>query len=443
MKQNLLIIEDDAITAKLLSLYARQHGFFPIVSPDFVSAKSLDWKRFAALLLDIRLPDGDGMELLCRAQREHPNLPCFILTSIDKAEPAVVALKAGAADYFTKPFDQSQIFTSIHAVLRNPPPSRSTAPPASSEPWKSEAMIAANRQALEAATTGVPTLLIGNPGTGKRAFANFIHRRSSRAAMPFIAIDASAMDEMSLELELFGGESRHASGSFVRKRGKIEMCQGGTLYVHEIEHLSLPLQARLCEALEERSHSNSGFRLIASSRSDLGGQFRRNLMRHDLFYRLSTAPIRLPSLCEATEDIPTWCERLLTEICIHHQRRRPQFTKGALEALVDFPWPGNLDQLRQTLEQVVMQSTRKLIGLEDLPAEIGAGTPPTPKEPSALPQAARINDLEQAALIAALNTFNGNRRRTAKRLGVSLRTVYNMIDRYGLKNVTFDGHSPS
>jgi DNA-binding NtrC family response regulator len=442
MKLNLLIIEDDAITAKLLSVYARQHGFSPIVSPDFVSAKSMDWKRFSALLLDIGLPDGDGMELLCRAQREHPTLPCFVLTAIDKAEPAVVALKAGAVDYFTKPFDQRQIFTSIQAVLRNPPSPR-TAPPASPDPWKSEAMVAANRQALEAAATGVPVLLIGNPGTGKRAFANFIHRRSSRAAMPFITVDASALDEISLELELFGGESRHASGSFVRKRGKIEMCQGGTLYIHEIEHLPLSLQARLCEALELKGNDprGTGFRLIASSRSDLGGQFRRNLMRHDLFYRLSTAPVHLPSLCEATEDIPTWCERLLTEICIHHQRRRPQFTKGALEALVDFPWPGNLDQLRQTLEQVLMQSTRKLIGIEDLPAEISAGGSPASMETTALPQAARINDLEQAALIAALNTFNGNRRRTAKRLGVSLRTVYNMIDRYGLKNLTSDGSS--
>jgi DNA-binding NtrC family response regulator len=379
------------------------------------------------------------MELLCRAQREHPTLPCFVLTALDKAEPAVVALKAGAVDYFTKPFDQRRIFTSIQAVLRNPPSPR-TAPPASSDPWKSEAMIAANRYALEAAASGVPILLIGNRGTGKRAFANFIHRRSSRAAMPFITVDASALDETSLELELFGGESRHASGSFVRKRGKIEMCQGGTLYIHEIEHLPLSLQARLCEALELRANDRgTGFRLIASSRSDLGGQFRRNLMRHDLFYRLSTAPIHLPSLCEATEDIPTWCERLLTEICIHHQRRRPQFTKGALEALVDFPWPGNLDQLRQTLEQVLMQSTRKLIGIEDLPAEVSSGGPSAPTETNALPQAARINDLEQAALIAALNTFNGNRRRTAKRLGVSLRTVYNMIDRYGLKNLNFGG----
>ena len=435
-KPRILIVEDDAVTADLISHFALNQGFSTVVSATSQSAAAVDWDALSAVLLDLHLPDGDGFDLLVRARKRHPNLPCFVLTSRDSADTAVAALKAGAADYFTKPFEPSTVFSSIRESLSTPPaPSRPT--PLPSREWKSPAMLAAHRAALDAAQTPGVVLLTGAPSTGRRAFAQFIHSRSRRAKHPFAAVDASSLDDLSLELELFGGESRHHTGSFVRKRGKIEMAHGGTLFIQDIDHLSAPLQSRLLDALEMRTEAGqipwSDFRLIASTRVDLQTRLHENAFRRDLFYRLSTTSINLPCLREAVEDIPTWCDRILTEICVTNRRRRPKLTRGAIEMLVDHPWPGDLDQLRHTLEYAVAHSTSGLIGIDDLPPDILSRGLVVNSDPGSYLGWARIGDLERASLVAALEACDGNRRRVAKRLGVSLRTVYNMIDRHALR----------
>jgi DNA-binding NtrC family response regulator len=436
-KHSLLIIDDDLITSNLLAHYAMQQGITPHICPSFAAAAKLDWRMFSAALIDLTLPDGDGFDLLCQARKHHPELPCFVLTARDSAGSAVAALKSGAVDYFTKPFDPSQIFSSIRAAL----------PAVESEPrtpvqraveWKSRIMSAAQRMARKAIKNDSPVLLVARPGCGRRAFAQQIHNHSRRAKQPFVSVDASDLDGDNLELELFGGESAHTAGRFLRKRGKIEMAHRGTLFIQEIDRLTPAMQGRLFEMLEQVSRAGEAascdFRLIASSRSSLDREMRHGTFRTDLFYRLCISPIHLPSLAEAPEDIPTWCDRLLTEVCLKHRRRRPQFTKGAMEVMVDYGWPGNLDQLRQTLETIVIGSNSGIIGTEDLPPEIVSGAPAASDQGATVLGLARIDDLERASLVAALESCGGNRRRAAKRLGVSLRTIYNMISRHNLRD---------
>ena len=430
----LLIVDDDFITTELLRHYAVLNQFKPVVGSTFAEATAFDWGKFSAVLLDLKLPDGDGFELLCQARKHYPELPCFILTSLDRADSAVSALKTGAVDYFTKPFDHTLIFSAIRAAL---PRFEKTRRPDAFVPreWKSPAMVAAHEGLMTAAGNDFPVLLIGDPGTDRRAFAQQIHSRSKRARLPFAAVEAAGLDERALELELFGGDSRQSSGTVIRRRGKFETAHRGTLFIQDIDQLPIALQGRLIDALDKDS-STSDFRLIASSRSRLDGPLEKKEFRNDLFYRLSTNVIQLPRLSDAAEDIPIWCDRILTEICLKQRARRPQFTKKALETLVDYSWPGNLDQLRKTLEQIVIGCGPGLIGIEDLPNEIVHGTQASTA--SAIAElagvVARIEDLERISLISALDACNGHRRRASKLLGVSLRTIYNMIDRHSLRH---------
>lgn len=436
-QNQLLIVDDDSITTELLRHLAIQNDFKPVVSSSFKAAAALDWGKFAAMLIDLELPDGDGFELLCRARKQHPHLACFILTSRDQAESAVSALKTGALDYFTKPFDHARIFSSIRAVLPRFEKARRSGvlPPCD---WKSAGMVAADEALRKAYRNDFPVLLVGEAGSGHRAFAQQIHSRSRRAKFPFSAVYAADFDETSLELELFGGESRQSPGIYVRRRGKIESVHGGTLFIQDIDQVPVALQGRLIDTLEKILAGGdprlADFRLIAASSCKLDDALTRKEFRGDLFYRLSTNIVSIPKLCDVAEDIPVWCDRILTEICLRQRVRRPRFTKGAMEALVDYAWPGNLDQLRRTLEQVTVQSAAELIGKEDLPDEIQAGAVAPEGAAVHLAGVARIDDLEKISLISALDACGGNRRRAAKRLGVSLRTIYNMIDRHSLRH---------
>lgn len=439
-KPRLLIVEDDDITAELVSQGALKYGFTPQVAANAEAALNLKWTDFSALLLDINLPDCDGFDLLRRARRTSPDLPCFLLTSLDRAELAVAALKSGAIDYFTKPFDPAKVFTSIRESLATSPPP--TAPESRFDgDWRSPAMIAVQKALCDAAQLPGPVLLIGETGTGRRSIAMSIHRLSHRSNQTFAFVDALCLTGASLETELFGGEERLPSGRWTRKRGKIETCNGGTLFVQEIDCLPPVIQGRLAEALEINSDaafgSRSDFRLIGSARQDLRDHVAAGRFRSDLYYQLSGTVIAIPSLRETPEDLPVWSERLLTEICLTNRCRRPQLTRGALEAIADRSWPGNLDELRRALEQATRRAQGGLIGADDLPPPPSHG-PRNPASENPILGRMKMIELERASLVAALEACNGNRRRAAKRLGVSLRTIYNMISRHNLKPLTND-----
>lgn len=435
-KARLLIIEDDETTSRLISHFALKQGLDPVVRSSAASACPSEWGSVDVVLLDLELPDGDGFDLLCQARKHRPEVPCFVLTSHDRAQTAVASLKAGASDYFTKPFDPSVIFPAILQLMQRPSSTVIPIPDAPTTDWKSQTMLATHRSAVEAARSLMPVLLTGEFGTGKRSIARLIHARSPRASGPFVAIDAGILDPATAELDLFGATDVTTLAK-THKRGRVHAANNGTLFINNIEQLPGPLQARLVQLIESPFRPSSDFRLIASTAATQPQLAPAGNLRPDLFYRFSIV-LHIPALREVPEDIPTWCDRLLTEICVATRRRRPHLTRGALEALLDQPWPGNVHELRRTLEAALARNASSLIGAEDLSINALNNPPPTSADSSLLGYA-RLEDLERASLIAALEACGGNRRRAAKRLGVSLRTIYNMIQRHGLRNTSSVG----
>lgn len=435
-KPRLIIVESDAATADLISQATLKEGYVPVVYTTIREARAAKLGEASTMILELELPDGDGFDLLSFVRRHHPELPCFVLTARDSAESAVSALKAGACDYFTKPFDPSRVFASMRELVGVAPAKPQSAEPLVGGDWRSSAMIGLEQAAAAAATVHSPVLLIGEPGSGKRSLAASIHARSRRSTHPFASVDAGSGDAAALEQELFGGDAGKSSSRSALKRGKIEITHGGTLYIQNIELLLPSLQARLLDALEMRPEASfaawSDFRLIASSGTPLQPHVDAGTFRRDLFFRLAITILHVPHLRDIPEDLLAWCDRLLTEICLTLRCRRPHLSRGAKEALLDHSWPGNLDELRQVLEQAVSRAKSGIIGLEELPP--GFSSLQAPKGNENLMGFARINDLERAALIAALDACDGNRRRAAKRLGVSIRTIYNMIDRHALRS---------
>jgi DNA-binding NtrC family response regulator len=301
-------------------------------------------------------------------------------------------------------------------------------------------MIGLEQAAAAAAANLSPVLLIGEQGCGKRSLATFIHGRSRRAGQPFASVDTRSMDAATLEHELFGGETERG----VRKRGKIEMTHGGSLFIQNIELLPESLQSRLVDAMEMRVEAGiaawSDFRLIASSEEALETRVEAGTFRRDLFFRLAITVIKVPRLRDVPEDLPVWCDRLITEICMARGCRRPHLTRGAKEAIIDHHWPGNLDELRQVLDHSISKAGSGIVGIEELRSAIPSID--APSEAAKMTGFARINDLEKAALVAALEACDGNRRRAAKRLGVSIRTIYNMIARHALRTSAESSNSP-
>jgi len=430
--RKILIVEDDEATANLVSLFSLRNGFSPVIHETLLSAGNANLEGLSALLLDLDLPDGDGLDFLCQARNRCPNLPCFILTAHDKASAAVTALKAGATDYFTKPFEPEKVFASIReavAAAADRPPAMS---PVAGE-WSTDVMKQVYAAAHAAAVTKPPVLVVGEQGTGKKTLGHFIHLRGPRADHPFVVVDASASEPEQLNLELFGGGDIIPGRRPFHKNGKSGMANGGTLLIQNVECLPAITQKKLLELLVPGGSPDSDFRLICTSTLPPAELLVSGRLRKDLFYRIAASPIHLPPLRDLGDDLNIICKRLLTDICVLHRLRWPTFTRKAREFMLDHSWPGNLDEFRSALEHAVMRNTTGLIGPEDFPAHLKA-EPPKINTGGGMVGHSSINDLERASLVSALAACNGNRRRAAKRLGVSLRTIYNMIARHNLKS---------
>ena len=445
-KPVLLVIEDDPTTADLVSHAAFNAGYTPVVCPDVASTKGTAWAAVSAVLLDLELPDGDGLDLLSQTRNKWPELPFFILTSRDSAEIAVAALKAGAVDYFTKPFDPARLFSALSGVMTEPvkPLKKTEFGPVE---WKSVAMKLLHEQGIRYAVHEGAVILLGEPGTGKRTLAQWIHSISRRSGRPFATLEAGSLDDQAAGVELLGGELLQPKGRVTRVRGKIEMTNGGSLFIQDIDRLSLRLQGRLMDSLEKRDEpghaSKSDFRLIASARRDLREGVEAGTFREDLYYRLSSSVIHVPAVRELLQDLPVWYNRILTEVCLANRCRLPVITRGAREAMADYSWPGNLDELRREIERAVGICRGGVIAESDLSEFItSSGRLAAEVADTGLSGSPTIRGLERRTLVAALDACGGNRRRAAKRLGVSLRTIYNMIARHGLGR-RMEGEEPA
>jgi len=443
----LVIADDDDTIRKLLRFHAERGGFAVETAEDGAQAVEMVTDETDVVLLDLHMPVLDGFGALERLSKEHPGLPAVVLTSVDEASDAVKAMKLGALDYLTKPFDPDELL----AVLRNARRLRRAEQeneqlretiggtgPEVEVVAESESMREVVAQAIKVATLDSTVLLTGESGVGKGMLARLIHAHSERAAQPFVTVSCPALPRELLESELFGHEKGAFTGAVRRRRGKIEAAGGGTLFLDEIGDLPIDLQPKLLNVLQDRQFHRLGgeeilqadVRIVAATNLDLDQRMKEGEFREDLFYRLSVIPIEVPPLRERLEELRGLSASMLQRIAQGGGRKGVKLSKEAMAAMQAYDWPGNVRQLENVLERSAAFCDGGTIEMKDLPASV-RGSKPSGRVPAGVGGIA-LSDLEREALIQTLKLCNGNKAETARRLEITEKSVYNKLKRHGL-----------
>lgn len=443
---HVVVLEDDRTTSELLCLILKKDGFVPLPCYSVAEANEILHGDIpiSGMLIDLFLPDGDGIEALRNGRRIYKGLPCFVLTAKETVESAVIAMKAGAENYLVKPFEPASLLSALKGAIRiyqglsgNPP--EDVYSPQGIRRWKSPGMQKAMDTMSIAAKTVSAVTITGGECTGKNRFAQLIFKGGKMRLKGYTTVNLKSLSPSQIEAELFGAPLNSVSDNYLHSRGKLEKCRGETLYIENIHCLHPAAQARLMAWLNEEPAKTTGkqstCRIISSGPPDLLTAVKEGSFRKDLWYALAVYHIEVPSLADRLEDIPLLCESIITRICVTRKLRRPTLTRKALEVLTDHNWPGNLSELYNCLEHAVSRTEDGLIGPDDFPSMIRhsqGGTHPTTFQFGA----SSIEEINKLTLEAALEACGGNRRRAAQRLKISLRTIYNMIERHELPRRT-------
>lgn len=438
-----MIVEDDEVTSQLLTLACRAQGYAVLPCASGGEAISRISDAVTVIILDLGLPDMDGPWLLQELLRQVPWVPCFVLTARDSAQSAVDCIKAGARDYFTKPVDLVRLFEAVRNVTAGvspafPKSSDHPRRPADQNHWSSEAGRECHSLAFTAAASGSPLLISGEPGTGRLTTAKMVHSASANAAAPLQILDATNPEDCCIETALFGRAGGGAEGLPVR--GMLHKCDSGTLVITSVEKLPASVQSKLEKALVSGRYHQQGSntsnqincRITCITSANLEEETASARFSRRLWFALRNMHIRMPTLKSRIEDLPIFCARFLTEFCVANRTPRPEIPSSVMEILLRHPWPGNLDELRHCIEGACRRCTGTIITASDFPRHLWDSTLRIGNAEQPVVGSARIDEVERACLVAALSLCGGNRRLVARRLGVSLRTIYNMLKRHNL-----------
>ena len=405
----------------------------------------LERESFEVVITDLKMPGISGLELLRRVRERQPEVEVVVLTAHGNVDSAVEAMRAGAFDYLQKPVGSLaelrllvrraaerhalRSLREVYSVGEGPELS-----------FGAEAMRGPLEALRKVAPTNATVMLVGESGTGKEVAARAVHRWSRRAEGPFVAVNCAALSESLLESELFGHEKGAFTGAHARRRGRVELAQGGTFFLDEVGELAPGLQAKLLRVLQERCFERVGggqtvraeVRWVAATNRDLPAMIAEGKFREDLFHRLAVFPVVLPPLRERREDIEPLAERLLARACGELGRRPLRLDAGARAALRTAPWPGNVRELANVLERAAILAEGEVVRAADLAVPALGRASHEPPRAAAVPSAPRpLAELEREAIEAALQHFAGNRSRAAEALGISVRALYDKIKRFG------------
>lgn len=443
---NLLIVDDDETIQRLLVIAAQDLGWRPVAAGSGQEGLDLLDTEIEAVILDQGLPGMNGIETLVRIRARSPHVPVIMLTGFNDAETAVQALRAGADDYLTKPFELKRLFD----LLGQARAKRKTAPAPVFKPRHGTADKALHSENLElrqllghmakAASLDSNILLTGESGTGKSFFAREIHRLSPRAGEDFITVSCPALPRELLESELFGHERGAFTGATASRAGRFEQASKGTIFLDEIGDLPPGLQPKLLNVLQDREFFRvggskllkTGARVIAATNVDLRRRVEEGEFREDLYYRLNIIELRIPALRERQEDIPHITRSILDRIAGRRGVEGWELSENASQMLITFAWPGNVRQLENVLERVTAFAEHSLLHAEDFAAllvESRAGTSATPSGGRGL----TLQEVERDAFIQTYLRTGKNKAKTARELGISERSVYNLLGRHGVK----------
>jgi len=404
--------------------------------------------RYRLIIADVRLNGSiDGVELLRQIRRLQPEIAAIVITAHGTVELAVEAMRAGAFDFISKPLDLNLVRQQVrkareHYLLRLENQQLRTrladAGEISNIIGNCTAMQTVFREIRQVAGTEATVMIQGESGTGKELIARALHDLSDRSGGPFIAVNLGALPETLLESELFGHEKGSFSGASRQKPGCFEQAARGTLFLDEVTEMPAKSQVDLLRVLESRQFTRVGgeellhsdVRIVSATNKSVQELIEDGTFREDLYYRLNVIPIHVPSLRQRREDIPLLVEHFLRHFCERHQRPMKRFTSDAMVTLVHAHWPGNVRQLRNVMERLVVTHTEDQIQAAGLPAELTRHRRPVQDDERTLAEA--VEQCEREAIGAALAASDYHRERTAKKLGVSVRTLHYKMGRYGL-----------
>jgi two-component system NtrC family response regulator len=438
----LLIVDDDpGILAALKDrLVARGHEVLTAVDGKDALVK-IRRERPDLTLLDIQLPELDGIGVLNRLREDGIEATVIVITAFGSVDRAVQAMKAGAYDFIQKPFEPALVEETIRRALERTTlkvenralrAGRDDGDAVTEDPRSKEAFELAAKAAKSPATV----LLLGESGSGKEVLAREIHRRSPRAAGPFVAVNCVALAETLLESELFGHEKGAFTGANARRAGKVELAHRGTLFLDEIGDISAPFQAKLLRVLQEKSFERVGgnetisvdVRIVAATNRDLKGAVSEGKFREDLYYRLNVVAIPVPALRDRKSDIRPLARRFLEAASREGKRPVPKVTEELWRCLEAYGWPGNVRELKNVVERAVVLFDGEELGVDDLPAEVvgetGGGVPGGFH--------AQVAEFRKKIIREALERSGGNQTRAAEALGLQRTYLARLIRQMGM-----------
>jgi DNA-binding NtrC family response regulator len=447
---SVLIVDDKDSLRDMLTKTLSMEGYEVETASDGNDAIRLaDHRRFDVVLTDLKLPTMDGIEVLAKLKEMDPSQEVIMMTAFGTIETAVNAMKLGAYDFLTKPFDpehltllleralENQRLAAENVVLREELSTRlGGAEIIGTSPKIHEVAELIQKVARSESTV----LLSGESGTGKELFARAIHTLSGRSKRAYVTINCAAIPRELLENELFGSERGAFTGAVARKIGKFEVADGGTIFLDEVGDLELPLQAKLLRVLQEKQIERLGgnkpvsvdVRVIAATNLDLAEGIRKGTFREDLYYRLSVFPVTVPPLRERPEDIPVLAEHFVKRYAREMKKGDVKLNVDARKLLVKYHWPGNVRELENTIERAMILCERRTIGPEQLAIRVRQANDISLREGAGLKEIGQhaAAQAERGTIILVLKETRGNKRKAAKVLQIDYTTLFEKLKRY-------------
>ena len=455
-----LIIDDERPVLMTLEALLKRHGYQVETAPTAAQGlKVLKSKSPTLVLLDLRLPDADGLEMLDRIKTELPKVQVIILTAHDSLHNAIESMKRGAYHFISKPYAPEELLSLVEKaletqfLLREAKELREKTVQlekrleiAEARPtaiFKSKPMQEIEELIDAMAPSDANVLIVGESGVGKEVIANAIHARSRRAGQPVVKLNCAAFPQTMIEGELFGYVKGAFTGAMQDFPGMIGAADGGTLFLDEISDMPADLQTRFLRVLQEREYRPLGstqtmkadFRAIASTNRPIPQALAENRLRSDLYYRLNTFQIEVPPLRKRKEDIPPLIAQFVKQFSQQLGKPEPEVSPDAFQKLLDYSWPGNVRELQNAIEYAVVLAREVVIGVKELPTEIQLPPELQQSERSALPRSGvqTLDDVERTAILQALAECRGNKKKAAELLGIQRPTLYNKMKRYAIK----------
>ncbi len=442
-----MVVEDDPIVRRALVI-SLQRMEIPVlaVSSCFQATEEQTKEPADLVISDLQLPDGSGMELLRQFKKLNPATEVIIITGFGTIESAVEAMKMGASNYLLKPFTTSQLELAIAQIAQqrelrkqntNLKAQLADESEFSSLLAVSPEMATVQKLILQVAPTDATVLIEGESGTGKEVIARSLHEKSLRKDKPYIKVNCAAMPENLLESEFFGHEKGAFTGATMKREGRFELANGGTLLLDEITEISLPLQAKLLRVLQEHEFERVGgtrtikvdARIIATTNRDLVQAVAAGKFREDLYYRLHVVPIKVPRLFERKGEVEFLLGKFLAQFARKHNKAVPRVSTIALDQLTRYPWPGNVRELRNYAERAVIlaSSDGELTYADIVPSQSANSEDSVLGDGQTFPTLA---DVEKRLIFLALKKTSGNRNEAANLIGINVRTLRNKLKEY-------------